>query len=97
MSVLGFLLLLVIGAICGAVAEIVVGYSPGGFLTSVVVGFVGAWIGDRLAGPLHLPSLLVVRIEGHTLEIVWTVLGSILLLVAVSLLRRTSSYRRRHA
>jgi uncharacterized membrane protein YeaQ/YmgE (transglycosylase-associated protein family) len=95
MTVLGFLLLIVVGAICGAIAELIVGYSPGGFLVSVAVGFAGAWIGGWLAGALHLPAVLVVRIEGHAFDVIWTVLGSIVLLLVVSMLRRSTYYRRR--
>lgn len=94
MTVVGFLLLLVIGAICGAIAQLIVGWNPGGFLTSVAIGFVGAGIGGWVAGALHLPSLLMVRIEGHSVEIFWTVIGSILLLLVVSLIRRASTGRR---
>ena len=96
MTVLGFLLLIVVGALCGAVAELIVGYSPGGFLVSVAVGFVGAWIGGWLAGVFHLAPVLVVRVEGHAFDVVWTVLGSIVLLLVVSLLRRSSYHRRRY-
>jgi uncharacterized membrane protein YeaQ/YmgE (transglycosylase-associated protein family) len=95
MSILGFLLLVVIGAICGAIAELIVGYSPGGFLASVAIGFAGAWIGGWVATFLHLPSMLVVRVDGHPIEIVWTVLGAIILLLIVSLVRRSTYYRRR--
>lgn len=95
MTLLGFLLLIVVGAICGAIAELIVGYSPGGFLASVAVGFVGAFIGGWLAGVLHAPAGLVVRIEGHSFDVLWTVLGSIVLLLIVSLFRR-SMYRRRY-
>jgi uncharacterized membrane protein YeaQ/YmgE (transglycosylase-associated protein family) len=96
MTILGFLLLLVVGAICGAIAELIVGYSPGGFLVSVVIGFVGAWIGGKLAGALHLPGVLLVQIEGHGFDVVWTVLGSIILLLVVSTFRRSFYYRRRY-
>lgn len=95
MSILGFLLLIVVGAICGVIAELIVGYSPDGFLLSVAVGFVGGWIGGWLAGVLRLPTMLLVQIEGHPIEIVWTVLGSILLLLVVSLFRGSTFYRRR--
>lgn len=96
MTVLGFLLLLVIGAICGAVAELIVGFSPGGFLSSVAIGFVGAFVGGWLAGVLGLPSMFMVQIEGKSIEIFWTVLGSIVLLLVVGALRRSSYYRRRY-
>jgi uncharacterized membrane protein YeaQ/YmgE (transglycosylase-associated protein family) len=95
MTVLGFLLLIVVGAICGAIAELIVGYSPGGFLASVLVGFAGAWIGGWIAVAAHLPTLFVVRIEGHALDIVWTVLGAMILLLVVSGFRRSAYYRRR--
>ena len=97
MTLFGFLMLLVVGAICGAIAELVVGYSPGGFLVSVAVGFIGAWIGGWLSGVLHMAPMLVVRIEGHAIDVVWAVLGSIVLLLVVSLLRRSTYHRRRYS
>ena len=92
MTFLGFLMLLILGALCGAIAEMIVGYTPGGFFTSVAIGFVGALIGSRLAGPLHLPSIFVVRVEGYAIEVVWTIVGATLLLLVVSLFRRSRYY-----
>jgi uncharacterized membrane protein YeaQ/YmgE (transglycosylase-associated protein family) len=93
MTLVGFLLLLVVGAICGAIAELIVGFSPGGFLASVVVGFLGALIGGWVAHAVGLPSLLAVRIDNVTIEVFWAVLGAIILLAILSLFRR-SYYRR---
>ena len=50
MTLVGLLLLLIVGAVCGAVAEMLVGFSPGGFFASAVVGFLGAWIGTYISG-----------------------------------------------
>ncbi len=94
MSIVGFLLLLVVGAICGAIAELIVGFSPGGFFASAIVGFLGAVIGSWFAPRLGLPSVLAVHIEGFTIEIVWSVLGAIALLAVVLLVRRASYPRR---
>ena len=93
MTIVGFLLLILVGAICGAVAELIVGFSPGGFLASTVVGFLGAAIGGWMAPRIGLPSLLAVRIEGYTIEIVWSVLGAIVLLAVLALIRRAASPR----
>ncbi len=93
MTVVDLLLLLPIGAICGAIAEMIVGFSPGGFLASVAIGFLGALIGTWLAGQLRLPSVLAVTIGGYTIEILWAILGAIVLLLIISLFRR-SYYRR---
>jgi uncharacterized membrane protein YeaQ/YmgE (transglycosylase-associated protein family) len=88
MTLLGLLLLLVVGAICGAVAELIVGWSAGGFLASAGIGFLGALVGGWLARVLGLPSLLAVHIDTVTIEIVWAILGAVVLLALLSALRR---------
>lgn len=88
MTLLGLLLLLVVGAICGAVAELIVGWSAGGFLASAGIGFIGALIGGWLARALGLPSVLAVHIDTVTIDIVWAVLGAVVLLAILSVIRR---------
>jgi uncharacterized membrane protein YeaQ/YmgE (transglycosylase-associated protein family) len=88
MTLLGLLLLLVVGAICGAVAELIVGWSAGGFLASAGVGFLGALLGGWLARLLGLPSILAVHIETVTIDIVWAILGAVILLAILSAVRR---------
>jgi len=95
MTIVGFLLLLLLGAICGGVAEVIVGFSPGGFLASAVVGFLGAAIGGWFAPRIGLPSILAVRVEGYTIEVVWSVLGAIVLLVMLAFIRRATFTRTR--
>lgn len=87
MTLVELILLILVGAICGAIAEMLVGYSPGGFLASVVIGFLGALIGGWLAPRLGLPSLLAVHIGGYTIEILWAIIGAIVLLLILSLFR----------
>jgi len=88
MTITGFLLLILVGAICGGIAEFIVGFRPGGFIAAVVVGFLGALIGGLLAPQIGLPSLLAVRIEGQTIEVVWSILGAIVLLLVMGVFRR---------
>ncbi len=93
MDILGLLILLLIAGICGVIAEMIVGFSPGGFLISIVVGIIGAYLGSWLAGVLGLPPVLRVSslIPGSAgtldFDIVWSILGAILLLLIVSLFR----------
>jgi uncharacterized membrane protein YeaQ/YmgE (transglycosylase-associated protein family) len=56
MSLLGFLVLVVIAAICGAIGQAIVGFSRGGCLAAIAVGFIGAYLGWWIAGQFHLPS-----------------------------------------
>jgi uncharacterized membrane protein YeaQ/YmgE (transglycosylase-associated protein family) len=88
MSLLGFVILLVIAAVCGALGQAIAGYSLGGCLVSILVGFVGAWLGLWLARSLGLPPLLTVTVEGETFPLVWAIIGSALLAALVGLLSR---------
>ncbi len=95
MSLLGLLIFLVIAGICGAIAEMVVGFSPGGFVVSIVIGVIGAYLGTLLAGYLNLPPFLTIQASGQSLDIMWAILGSIVLLLIISLVRRSGRRRRR--
>ncbi len=49
MTLLGLVVLLIVAFVVGALGELIGGAKvPGGFLGSIVVGFVGAWIGGAL-------------------------------------------------
>ncbi len=94
MGLIELLILLVVAGICGAIAELIVGFSPGGFVVSIVVGIIGAYLGTLIAGALNLPRFFAVTIGGRSIEIVWAILGSILLLLVISLFRGTRRRRR---
>jgi uncharacterized membrane protein YeaQ/YmgE (transglycosylase-associated protein family) len=88
MTIIDFLLLLLVAAICGAIAQALVGVSVGGCLVSAVVGFVGALIGLWLARELNLPEVLSIRIGTTSFPIVWSIIGSVVLLFIISLFTR---------
>lgn len=88
MTLIGFLVLLLIAAICGAVGQSLAGYSLGGCLVSIVVGFIGALIGKWLAVKLGLPAILTVNIEGESFPIIWSVVGSAIFTLIIALIRR---------
>jgi len=57
MTILGFLLYLIVAALCAWIAEAMVPNSaPGGFFTSAIIGIIGAWIGGNMFGSFG-PSL----------------------------------------
>jgi uncharacterized membrane protein YeaQ/YmgE (transglycosylase-associated protein family) len=94
MTTIVFLLLILLGASCGALAEFILGWSWRGFIASAAVGFIGTAMGDWFAPLAAFPALLPVRIEGHTVDIFWSVVGAIAFLVMMSVFRRSSYYRR---
>jgi uncharacterized membrane protein YeaQ/YmgE (transglycosylase-associated protein family) len=84
---LEFLLLLLIAAICGGIGQSIAGYSMGGCLASIVVGLLGAFIGQWLANVLELPILL----ELMGIPVVWASIGSALFALVVGLITRGQS------
>ncbi len=90
MTITGFLILLLIAAICGSIAQALVGYSHGGCLVSAALGLIGALIGTWLAQMFSLPFGISVNIDGQEFPIVWSILGATLFVAILSLL----TYRR---
>ena len=88
MTVVEFLLLILVAAICGALGQAITGYSRGGCLVAAAVGFVGALLGTWLARMLGLPEIFAVNIGGTDFPIVWSILGSTLFVAVLSLLSR---------
>ena len=88
MSLLGFIILLIIAAICGSIGQALAGYSYGGCLVSMVVGFVGAYVGLWLAGQLGLPDFFPIVIQGETFPVVGSIIGSAVLAVILGLVTR---------
>ena len=95
MTLTEFLVLLVIAAICGSVGQSLAGYDLGGCLVSIVVGFIGAYIGMWMSGKFGLPELFTVKIGGKTFPIIWSVVGSAVLTLIVALIRKGISGSRR--
>src|SRR2546430_17512459 len=64
MTLMSLLILLLVAGICGSIGQAIAGYSHGGCLVSIALGFIGALVGMGMAHALHLPELFVVRIGG---------------------------------
>ena len=88
MTLIGFLVLLLIAAICGAIGQSLAGYDLGGCLVSIIVGFIGAYIGLWVAAKMGLPRLFEISVEGRPFPIVWAVIGSAIFTLVMGLLRR---------
>ena len=83
------IVLVLIAAVCGAVAKALAG-GGGGLLTSIALGFVGALFGPWLAHQLKLSEPLVVSVAGRPFSIVWSIIGAALFLAVLHLFSRRS-------
>ena len=88
MSLLSLVILLVIAAIAGSLGQALSGYSVGGCLISIVVGFIGAFLGLWLARLLGLPEPFPITVQGETFPLIWSIIGSALFCAALGLLSR---------
>ena len=86
MTLGGFFLLLLIAGVCGSLAQALVGYSHGGCLVSIALGFVGAILGTWLGHLLGLGEILAIQIGGQSFPIVWSIIGAALFVAVLSLL-----------
>ena len=88
MTIIGFFVLLLVAAICGGIGQSLAGYDLGGCLVSIVVGFIGAYIGLWLAGKFGLPHLFEINIDGKPFPIIWAVIGATIFTLIMAVLRR---------
>jgi uncharacterized membrane protein YeaQ/YmgE (transglycosylase-associated protein family) len=84
--IIQFLLLLLIAGVCGAIGQAISGYSHGGCLVSIALGFIGALLGSWLAGALHLPELFALNVAGMHFPIVWSIIGAALFVAVINLI-----------
>ena len=88
MTLIDLLILLLVAGLCGALGQAISGYSRGGCLVSIALGFIGAILGMWLARKLGLPELLIVPVGGQSFPVVWSIIGSALFVAVISLLTR---------
>ncbi len=88
MSVVEFLMFLIVAGICGSIGQALAGYSRGGCLLSIVVGFIGALLGRWLSRLLGLPDLFTLHFGSHSLPVVWSIIGAVLFVTLLNLLTR---------
>jgi uncharacterized membrane protein YeaQ/YmgE (transglycosylase-associated protein family) len=91
MTLMGFLVLLLIAAICGGIGQSLAGYNLGGCLVSIIVGFIGAYIGLWVAGKMGLPDFFTISVDGKPFPIIWAIIGAAIFTFIVALLRRIVS------
>ena len=89
MTLIDVLLLLLVAGICGALGQAIAGYSRGGCLVSIALGFIGALIGMWLARMMGLPELIPVNIGGTNFPIIWAIIGSALFVAVIALITRS--------
>ena len=91
MDIWEFLVLLLVAAICGAVAQAITGFSRGGLLVAIAVGFIGALFGMWIQRQTGAPEIFTVQIGDTAFPIVWSIIGGVLFSIIVLILTTRST------
>jgi uncharacterized membrane protein YeaQ/YmgE (transglycosylase-associated protein family) len=87
-TLIQLVVLLLIAGVCGALGQAISGFSRGGCLVSIAIGFIGALLGMWLARLLGLPELFAIQIGTTSFPIIWSIIGSALFVAIITLLTR---------
>jgi len=88
MTLTQLLILLIVAGVCGSIGRAIAGYSHGGCLVSIALGFIGALLGSWLAGKMGLPELVALPVGGVHFPIVWSIIGAALFVAVINLISR---------
>ena len=88
MRLLDLLLLLLVAGICGALGQAIGGFSRGGCLVSIALGFIGALLGLWLARSFGLPEPFPVQVGGQVFPVIWSIVGAALFVAVIGLISR---------
>lgn len=80
------LVLLIVAGVAGSIAQALVGYSHGGCLVAIALGFIGALIGTWLARVMQLPELVPVTVGSSQFPLIWSIVGAALFVAILSLI-----------
>lgn len=86
MSLLEFVLLLIVAGIAGSIAQSLAGFSRGGCLASIALGFIGALLGTWLSRAMGLPEILSIQFGDQPFPVVWAIIGAALFSAVLALL-----------
>jgi uncharacterized membrane protein YeaQ/YmgE (transglycosylase-associated protein family) len=84
----GLIVLIIIAAVCGALGRAIAGEVRGGFIVSMVLGFIGALVGPWIAHQLKLPEPFVLNISGQSFPVLWSIIGAAVFVAIIHLVSR---------
>jgi membrane protein len=86
MTTEAYVFLFVVAAVVAAVGQGMAGFTVGGCLVSIALGFVGALVGGWAQGEFRLQEPVPFTVGEHTFPLVWSIIGAALFVSIVSLI-----------
>lgn len=90
------LLLLILSAGLGVLAQKILHLKLGGLFASTFLGFIGAYLGKEAQGWLHLPDFGIgITLHHHYFPLVWSVLGAVVTTFIVASIAKNSAKKKK--
>ena len=86
MNGISLLLAAVVAIVCGTIAQLTSGYSRGGWIVNLALGFFGALAGVVAARYFNAPEIYNLQIQTTKFPIIYSIVGSVFFLAAVGFL-----------
>jgi uncharacterized membrane protein YeaQ/YmgE (transglycosylase-associated protein family) len=83
MDLIDLLLTILVAIVCGTIAQLTSGYSRGGWLVNLGLGFLGALAGVVLSRMLEAPAIYDLKLGATSFPILYSVIGSVFFLAAI--------------
>jgi len=87
-SLESLIILLIVAGLVGVIGQRLAGSLHGGLLTSIALGFIGAFLGTWASKQLRLPELFNLQIGRTTFPIIWAIIGATVFVALLGLLAR---------
>lgn len=88
MELIEIIILVIVSAVIGAFGQILTDFDLGGFFTSAIIGFFGAFLGIWISRNYDVPLFLPITFAGKTYPIIWCVIGSSILVIGIGGIRK---------
>ncbi|MBI3650242.1 MAG: GlsB/YeaQ/YmgE family stress response membrane protein [Acidobacteria bacterium] len=88
MTIESFIILLLVAGVIGAIGQKLTGYSRGGCLTSIALGFIGALLGSWAVKQFNLPEIYTLKVAHTSFPIIWAIIGAAVFVGVLGLLTR---------
>ena len=88
MTIIEFLAVLFVAGVIGSIGQAIAGFSRGGCLLSIILGFIGGLLGVWLSSTLQFPDLLTIKVGEVDFPLLWSIIGTALFTAIISLFTR---------
>jgi uncharacterized membrane protein YeaQ/YmgE (transglycosylase-associated protein family) len=88
MNLNNILILLIVGGLVGVIGQRLAGYSRGGYLPAIALGFIGALLGSWAVKQFGLPEIFTLKISNLNFPIIWAIIGAALIIAVYTFLTK---------